>query len=294
MDTVSPLRYPGGKARLAGLLGDMISLNDLDGCEYFEPFAGGAGAALSLLESESVSRIHLNDADIRLYSFWQSALKESDRFADRIHSIPLDVGEWQRQKAICTSPTSHSRFDVGFAAFFMNRCNRSGVLTGAGPIGGYHQSGNWRLDVRFNREGLAARIQQIGRLAPSIRFTHLDALAFLKTKLPIGRARGKVFVYLDPPYVQKGQRLYLNAYEEPDHRRLSKYLRAQRTLPWFASYDDSPLIRTLYSDMQVSELPIQYSLQVKRMANELALAPHHLYLPAKCRATLTKTKKRAI
>jgi DNA adenine methylase len=283
MKHISPLRYPGGKARLAGLLKDMISLNDLDNCAYYEPFAGGAGAALALLESKAVSRLHLNDADRRVYSFWRACVFESDRFAERILGVPLTIDEWRQQHDVCARPSKHSQFEIGFAAFFMNRCNRSGVLTGAGPIGGYDQSGTWRLDVRFNRQQLASRVMQLGRVRSAIRISNMDAVDFLKERVPRGSDRKRVFVYLDPPYVQKGQRLYLNAYESQDHRKLSAYLRSQKSLYWFASYDDSPLIRTLYAGLKVCLLPVHYSLQVKRIANELVLAPQYMALPVMCR-----------
>ncbi|MBC7785452.1 MAG: DNA adenine methylase [Burkholderiales bacterium] len=286
MNHDSPLRYPGGKARLAGLLTDLLALNELETCEYFEPFAGGAGAALALLGSQAVSRIYLNDADHRIYAFWKSCKSQSDRFAERILKVPVTINEWYRQRSICSAPSQYKQFDVGFAAFFMNRCNRSGVIDGAGPIGGYKQSGKWRLDVRFNRQELAARVLQLGKMQSRISISNLDALDFLKRKLPRGFGRKKVFVYLDPPYVQKGQRLYLNAYDKQDHRALSAYLRSQRWLPWFASYDDAPLIRQLYAPLQVCLLPIQYSLHVKRMACELAIAPQHVLLPALCRKAL--------
>ncbi len=279
----SPLRYPGGKARLAGLLSDLLALNELESCEYFEPFAGGAGAALALLGSKTVSRIHLNDADPRIYAFWKSCKSDSERFAERILKISVTIDEWHTQRSICSAPSKHNQFDVGFAAFFMNRCNRSGVIDGAGPIGGYAQTGKWRVDVRFNRQELATRVLQLGKMRSRISVSNLDALDFLKRKLPRGLDRERVFVYLDPPYVQKGQRLYLNAYDKQDHGTLSAYLRSQRWLPWFASYDDTPLIRQLYAPLQVCLLPIHYSLQVKRTANELAIAPQHVLLPALCR-----------
>jgi DNA adenine methylase len=269
----------------------MIALNELDSCEYFEAFAGGAGAALALLDSKTVSHIHLNDADRRIYAFWKSCKVQSERFAERILKIPVTIDEWYRQHAICVAPYKHTLFDLGFAGFFMNRCNRSGVLDGAGPIGGYEQSGKWRLDVRFNRQELATRVLQLGKLRSQISVSNLDALDFLKQKLPRGVARKRIFVYLDPPYVQKGQRLYLNAYDKPDHGALSAYLRSQRSLPWFASYDDAPLIRRLYAQLQICLLPIHYSLHVKRTANELAIAPQHVLLPALCRLKSVSMRK---
>ncbi len=158
----------------------------------------------------------------------------------------------------------------------MNRCNRSGVLSGAGPIGGYAQSGKWKLGVRFNREALVSRILSIGRLHDRI---HASCLEFLRSNLPRGSARQRVLVFLDPPYVNKGQRLYLNSYESRDHATLAHYMGRQQILPWVMSYDDTDLIRQLYSDHQIATLPIRYSLQDKREARELLIAPGRMALP---------------
>jgi DNA adenine methylase len=279
MRYASPLRYPGGKARLTGFLANVIELNDLRGCVYYEPYAGGAGAALGLLRKEAVTELHLNDADTCVYAFWRSALHASDRFAERIRSVPLTIEEWHRQHDICVRPGSHAQFDVGFAAFFMNRCNRSGVLTGAGPIGGYEQSGKWHMDVRFNRDALAERVLALARMKNRIHMSCEDAIDFLKSRLPRGRGRARVFVYLDPPYVNNGQRLYLNAYKPEDHAQLANYLDAQNTLPWIMSYDDSDLVRALYARHQTAFMPVHYILQAKRPAKELIIAPHRLSMP---------------
>ncbi len=279
MRHLSPLRYPGGKRALATLIEDVIDLNDLRACSYYEPFAGGAGAALALLQNGVVSKIHVNDADFRVYSFWQSVLSQSERFADRISFVPLTIDEWRNQQTICENPQNHNRFEVGFSAFYMNRCNRSGVLSGAGPIGGYKQAGQWRLDARFNREILTEKVLQIGRLQEQIHVTGMDAIRFLSEKLPYGRNRKNVLVYLDPPYVKKGQRLYLNAYEKKDHILLSKYLLRQQVLPWIMSYDDSELVRTLYGYCKQALLPIRYTLQNKRNVHELIIAPNEVTLP---------------
>jgi len=283
MRHVSPLRYPGGKASLARFVTDVIDLNDLRGCRYYEPFAGGAGVALALLRDDVVSEVHVNDADVRIQAFWRASLDETERFARRIASVPLGMDDWWRQQAIFGEPSGHELFDVGFAAFYMNRCNRSGVLTGAGPIGGYQQAGKWRLDVRFNRETLAERILKLGRWRDRIHATGMDAIRFLTSELPRGEARQNVLVYLDPPYVKKGQRLYLNAFEARDHAALSRYMLRQRVLPWIMSYDDSDLVRQLYSGCRQGLLPINYTLQDKRTARELIIAPGGIGLPSVCR-----------
>ena len=160
----------------------------------------------------------------------------------------------------------------------MNRCNRSGVLNG-GPIGGYEQKGEWRLDVRFTKSALAERGLEIAKLRDAISVCNDDAVLFLKKRLPNGRGRKRAFVYLDPPYVIKGQRLYMNAYEPGDHGEIARYIGGQKILPWVMSYDNADLVRSLYKRQQVGFLPINYSLQEKRSANELIIAPHHVRLP---------------
>ncbi|MDQ2731417.1 MAG: hypothetical protein M3Y56_07145, partial [Armatimonadota bacterium] len=85
------------------------------------------------------------------------------------------------------------------------------------------------------------------------------------------------------PYVKKGQRLYLNAYQAEDHKLLAHYLHLQRTLRWIMSYDDSNLVRSLYRSHVLSVMSIRYSLQEKRSARELIIAPYHLSVPTACR-----------
>ena len=276
----SPLRYPGGKSRLAGFLQRTLSLNDLGGCSYYEPYAGGAGAAIRLLADGHVSHLHLNDADRRIYALWAAILNHTQEFVDRIMCVPLTIPEWHKQHAICASGSKARLFDLGFAAFYMNRCNRSGILVGSGPIGGYDQTGQWGIDARFSRENLAARILSLGRLRDRISLANQDALSFLVNSLPRGKARSKVFVYLDPPYVAEGKRLYLNHYQAADHRALSAYILRQNQLPWIMSYDDNALVRELYSQSaRLYLFSLRYSLQRRGLGQELLIVPRNINLP---------------
>lgn len=290
---LSPLRYPGGKAGLAPFLTDVLDLNDLRGVDYFEPYAGGAGAALGLLADNVVSHIFINDADWRIYSFWKTVLDESDWFIEQILGARLDLAEWRAKRDVCLNPSGHAIRDVGFAAFYMNRCNRSGVLNG-GPIGGYEQNGEWRLDVRFTKPTLAERVLEIAKVKDGVSVANDDAVNFLKTRLPNGNGRKRAFVYLDPPYVIKGQRLYMNAYEPGDHGEIARYICSQKILPWVMSYDDADLVRGLYKKQQVGFLPINYSLQEKRATNELVIAPHHIRLPRTLRIGARKFELREV
>ena len=276
----SPLRYPGGKASLAAFLTRTIELNDLYGCSYSEPFAGGAGAALRLLREGVVSELHLNDLDPRIIAFWKAVLDEPERFVDAILSVPVSISEWKKQRHICQCADASKPFELGFATFYLNRCNRSGVLLGAGPIGGHAQTRKWGIDARFNRANLAERVLAVSRKREQIHITNMDALNFLVKHLPRGRERKRAFGYLDPPYYSNGSRLYMNFYTDRDHRGLARYIQRQRTLKWVMSYDDTHFIRDLYAGCVMSHLSLQYSLQRKQRAQELLIAPAHIRLPA--------------
>ena len=264
---------------MADLLARFVEVNGLRGCAYFEPFAGGAGAALQLLQDGVVSEVWLNDLDPRIYAFWHAALTEHERFIDALMSVELSLGQWRKQRDICLQPNRHSTFDVGFAAFYLNRCNRSGILLGSAPIGGYSQAGTWRIDARFYRQTLAKRIMKLADQRERIRLSNDDARRFLAKNLRADKSREQVFVYLDPPYVSNGNRLYLNHYQARDHSRLAHHLRRQRAVNWVVSYDDTQFIRRLYEDCKVSDIPLQYSLQQRKKAYELLITPPYLEAP---------------
>ncbi|MBU9710131.1 DNA adenine methylase, partial [Paenibacillus sp. AK121] len=214
-DMASPFRYPGGKGFLTGYLGSKLSEIKAGERHYAEPFCGGAGAALNLLKSGVADVIHLNDADIRVYSAWRAMLFETDRFLDRLRDAKVDMEEWDRSIDLVQNADNSKdySFDLGFATYFINRTSRSGIILGAGPIGGYAQTGRWKIDARWYRETMSARIRWLGSARDRVRLTNEDALTFMarsRTRLPLDDC----LIFVDPPYVQVGSRLYLSAMNE--------------------------------------------------------------------------------
>ena len=98
----SPLRYPGGKAKLAPFLAETLRLNKLSYGMYAEGFAGGAGAGLELLFGGYVTSIALNDVDPLIFAIWKSILSEPSRFQRRIMRAPLTVDYWKTRKRIAS------------------------------------------------------------------------------------------------------------------------------------------------------------------------------------------------
>jgi DNA adenine methylase len=238
-----------------------------------EPYAGGAGAATRLLASGAASEIYLNDRDPRVYAAWMSILYENDRFVDELASRTPDINAWRACKQIVDSPyLARDRFELGFAAFFLNRTNRSGILQGAAPIGGYEQSGEWKLDARFYRETLLSRVRWLGTVRHRIHLTRLDGLRFLRRMASANELRRSLF-FIDPPYVGMGSRLYLNAMQAADHQSLAEFLCSGAVPNWIVTYDDDPFVRKLYATQHVATKDVRYTLHRKRQANEVVIRP---------------------
>jgi len=275
MSFYTPLRYPGGKARLGPWLGQVLRHNRISGGAYAEPYAGGAGAALFLLMRGFVDEVHINDADPVVYSFWHAATRNSARLIGLVEQTPVTMDTWEEQHEILANAHRHSHLRVGFATFFLNRTNRSGILAG-GVIGGKQQTGPFKLDARYNKADLVSRLVAIGQLAESIKITCEDALDWLHTKAP--ELPKNSLIYLDPPYFEKGSLLYRNFYEVQDHAAVAKAVMKLRT-PLVVTYDDVPQIRKLYSKAPCSSFTVHYSTHTERPESTEVLFYRNITLP---------------
>ncbi|MFY9262640.1 MAG: DNA adenine methylase [Actinomycetaceae bacterium] len=263
--TYSPLRYPGGKAKLAGLFTDVINhVGDIS--TYVEPYAGGAGAGLALLIEEQIELLHINDLDPAVYSFWKVLVEEPWTLLEFIRTVDITVGEWHKQKAIYQG-TKRPTPELGLAFFFLNRANRSGILN-AGVIGGLEQTGQYKINARFNRETLAERVETIQRYGKQIMVTKRDGREIIRQY----GVDESALLYIDPPYVKAGARLYLNALDGYDHISLSQTIRSFPEGNWIITYDDHPLIHDLYRDEFNIPLLIRYSASRAVKAEEVMIA----------------------
>jgi DNA adenine methylase len=274
MRNASPLRYPGGKWRIAPFVEKLIRLNDTKRRRYVEPYAGGASLALSLLFRNAVSEIHLNDLDPAIYAFWYSVLNTNSEFLKLVGSTRVTPKEWVRQKEIYKTGPSVGLLALGFATFYLNRTNHSGILNG-GMIGGKGQTGTWKIDARFNKAELSRRIRLIGDYAKRIHLSNLDAIPFLQRF----KTSTRTTIYLDPPYCRPGADLYLNAYDLKDHAQVRKCV-AHLRCPWVVSYDDVPEIRKLYVGTKSRKLKLLHTARSLRRGREIMFFSPQLRVPA--------------
>lgn len=272
---VSPLRYPGGKGKLADFMKLLISRNNLTGGDYAEIFAGGAAIAFELLIEGYVQAVHINDINSPLIAFWRSVLEETETLCRLIVDTPVTVAEWTKQKAVQANIAAYSSLELGFSTLFLNRTNRSGILT-AGCIGGKNQSGNWKIDARFNKPSLIKRIRRISEFADQIHIYNIDAADFIRTQLPYLPERS--LIYLDPPYFNKGHELYENHYDLDDHAEIARLITTIRQ-PWIVSYDSCKPIDDLYCAFRSKSYSIKYSAYNHYDGSEILFFSDNLAVP---------------
>ncbi len=278
MDFYSPLRYPGGKGKVAEYFKQIFKDNHLYDGVYVEPYAGGASVALSLLYNEYASRIIINDIDRSIYSFWHSVLNETDDFCRQIIDTDVTVDTWQRQKEVQKNKEEYSLLEVGFSTFFLNRTNRSGILK-AGVIGGKNQDGNWKIDARYNKIELIKRVERVAMYSDKIELHNSDAtklIRSLRKKLPV-----KTLIYFDPPYYVKGKDLYLNFYNFSDHKEIATEINKIDKQKWIVTYDCVQPIKDLYSKYRQINYKLNYSAarankgdEVMIFSDNLSIAQH--------------------
>lgn len=257
MKFYSPLRYPGGKNKVSKFIQNIVIENNLQGGIYVEPYAGGASVALSLLFEEQVSKIIINDFDRSIYAFWYCVLNKTEEFCKKIDRTPITVNVWRKQKKIQNNKSKENLFSLGFSTFFLNRTNRSGILL-AGPIGGYKQSGEWKINARFNKKELKRRIRAIAKYKKQIDLYNLDAIKL------IGQIHSdlseKTLIYFDPPYYVKGKELYVNHYTHKDHILVADSIKKISDPKWIVSYDNVKEITDLYKKYKKRVYNLNYSL----------------------------------
>ena len=167
---------------------------------------------------------------------------------------PVTVEEWERQKLVYKAADTSDKLSLGFATFFLNRTNHSGIFD-AGPIGGKQQLGPWKIDARYNKQSLIEKIELIGLYSNRITVLNETGVDVIEHYAKDPRS----FFYIDPPYFMKGAELYLNAFQLKDHQKLAYFLNKRNKAKWLLSYDNEQDIINLYSDRQHRTFNLRYS-----------------------------------
>lgn len=270
---LSPLRYPGGKQLLAPYVAGVIEENFLNGCVFYEPFAGGASVSLELLRLGYVDRAVLIERDPLIYCFWWAVCNKLDELCAAVEETPVTIDTWiqlQPTRAVLDPDQScYSKLQLGMAAFFFNRTNFSGVL-GAGPIGGMSQASSYKIDCRFNKRALVESLRALSPFSSRLEIEFADSIKWLEeNKQPLSQPG--VFIYVDPPYYGQGKKLYRHSFSNDQHIALAKLLKDAK-YPWLLSYDDASFIRDLYSSKNQQAIYLDHRVKSSRLAQEIVIS----------------------
>ena len=244
---------------------------------YIEPFAGGAGVALSLLLENKIDRIVINDYDKAIYSFWKAIKENTYELIKLIESTPVNVEEWKSQRGIYVNKNRKYSVELAFATFFLNRTNRSGILDG-GVIGGFDQTGKYLIDARYNKQELIHRIEMIAKRKKDINVYGQEIRSFIARFIPKYQDGG--FVYFDPPYFKKGKSLYKNFFKPEDHAAIADAIARNVQCDWIVTYDDVPQIENLNRGYPIWKINLRYSISKSSTSgSEIVVFKNNTYCP---------------
>lgn len=255
---ITPLRYPGGKRKLAPFIADMMMKADVRPTLFVEPFAGGAAVSVSLLEADYVDEIGLNDLDPLVSSFWQTVFSDkASQLADMVRDCEASLPEWDRIKS--SRPTD--TLGLAFKCIYLNRTSFSGSLSKlAGPMGGRAQTSENTIGSRFNKPKLASRIEELSQLRDRVRFVTNES--YVTTLGHLSDRDQSTVCYLDPPFFAKAERLYGHYFNRDDHEALAEAISAL-SCHWILSYDDHEEAQRLYGcHAGFSKISLQYTARV--------------------------------
>lgn len=264
---------------LAGIFENQFGFMDVE--IWIEPFAGGAGAGLHLLEREVVDEVWLTEKNPALAAFWRTTVNNGAELAAEVRTLQPDMNTWHASRELVAAAETEERstiedLDLAMAALVLNRCSRSGMVNArVGPIGGKSQTGRWTIGSRWYPEGLAGRIDWIAQRSHRLRITEGDGITSIADLNGTIGIEDEVVLFVDPPYLVQGNRLYAAGMTFDDHKKLA-YALTNCTARWLLTYDSDDRILQLYPDLRVLAYEIPYTANKRRIDEEYAVLSDNL------------------
>lgn len=251
----SPLRYPGGKSRVAEKIASLITSFD----EYREPFVGGGSVFFYLRQTFPHKRFWINDIYSDLTNFWRQNQNNSEEVVDQIKTWKNEFNDGK--KLFYFLRENKKLFDEikQSAAFFvLNRITFSGTT----EAGGFS---NQAFEKRFTESSIE-RLEKIPVVLKNIKITNFDY-----EKL-VNADGNNVLLFLDPPYFSATKSALYgkngNLHKVFDHERFAEVL---KNCPhrWLLTYDNSSYIRELFSFANTYDWNLTYGMRnVTEVSNQ--------------------------
>jgi DNA adenine methylase len=248
--TLSPLRYPGGKAKfLKKIIPKIYTPYD----EFREPFVGGGSVFLTALkEINPMAKYRINDLNYSVFCFWKELKENGDELIDKIEQIrKVSLDGRLLYNQFKPKDISRSCFDEAVRFFVLNRITFSGIT----DCGGFSEES---FQKRFTNSSIN-RLRILPKLLKNVIIENEDyeSLIFEPGK--------SVFIFLDPPYFSASKsKLYgkngdLHLFF--DHNRFAQNMKKCRH-HWLITYDDCLEIRQLFSfaNIYIHKWQAQYGM----------------------------------
>lgn len=232
-NAASPLRYSGGDYRSASL---KVNLRPKKVSEWREAFGGGASMTLTMRRRHLAETYWLNDIDPNLVNFWKVLQSHPDKLVSLLMRLRKQYGQGSNALFDFATAMTSSDDNVEAAAGFWVR-NR---LSYGGMNGMSSYSPSRENDNRGIMPHFIDSLYGFSELLQGVKITNLDYHEILN-------AEGEnVFVYLDPPFENVGERLYRNGSMDFD-----SFSEAVHQCPHncLVKVNDSPANQERFSDM---------------------------------------------
>ncbi len=236
----SPLRYPGGKSRVAKLL----LQHEPPHREYREPFAGGAALFFHKAKAE---KNWLNDKHPGLYALYVTLRDDFDAFAEICRQQRGDrrslFDYWTSRRDLMDAEDEEALLERAVQFYFINRTVWGGRVV-------YDLSRKSRLYFS-NPQGwnhLEKKLAHLKQISEKLQGVKITCLSFEEC---LEDATEETFIYCDPPYIRDTNchptnKLYDKSFQDEHHERLARLLH-DTTAKVMLSYDDCPQARALYN-----------------------------------------------
>lgn len=236
----SPLRYPGGKSRLAPFIGELILNENIK--EFREPMVGGGSVFLYIHTLLPDIKYSIGDIDPDVANFWLTLRDQSN---DLIGFISTNKNNLIDVKTIKEFKWKEDVVSQAAKFYIYNRTSFSGLTY----QGGLSEDA---IKERFTAKSIS-QLRQVSEVIQNIDIRCEDYCRSL-----MGEGKG-VLLYLDPPYFNNPKSNLYKTHKDFDHNTLAIELRICKH-KWILSYDNAEKIVNLYKQYNILPVKVQYGM----------------------------------
>ena len=245
----TPLRYPGGKSRVAPML---LEKFPRDIKEFREPFLGGASVALLFSQKYPDIPVWVNDKYDNLYDFWITLQDHGDELSDILVAIKEENSTEEKAKELFLSAKEEiseaDTFRSAVLFWILNKCSYSGLTENSS----FSASAS---NQNFSTRG-AKKLKEVSEIIQHWEITNHDY-----SELLMHEGDG-TFCFLDPPYMISS---YLYGAKAEMHKEFKhdRFIELWHESPnnWLVTYNVNEELKKSYSKFNQEEFRITYGMK---------------------------------